>query len=255
MDERRRIKAVRISACIGLLVSIGVAQSCAPRPVYRAPMPPASRTPVPVPLPQPPAPPPAVQESAREPLPQDPKIKEQNLPSTGTSSAGVFKEPLTPWPAPPAQPDPPAPVIDDSSLLAKITASTKPQRAAALRLTEEGRKLIDGGAPGKGLPRLEQSIAIDSTNPYGYFYLAKAHHKLGRHKESLNFLDVAESRLAGEAYWLAEVHALRGENFRALGMTERAEASYSKALSINPGNRTAVEAISRPQSNPAAAPR
>jgi tetratricopeptide (TPR) repeat protein len=156
--------------------------------------------------------------------------------------------------APPAA-QPSQALPDDSSLLAKITPSTQPQRAASLRLTEEGRRLIDGGAPGKGLPRLEQSIAIDSTNPYGYFYLAKAHHKLGRYKESLNFLDVAESRLTGEAYWLAEVHALRGENFRALGMAERAEASFSKALSINPGNRTAAEAMARPQVNPPAPPR
>jgi tetratricopeptide (TPR) repeat protein len=197
---------------------------------------------------------PPVQESAR-PVPQEPKIKEQNLPKPSGSSGRVFKEPVTPWPAPPAQAEPAAPLSDDSSLLAKITASTQPQRAASLRLTEEGRKLIDGGAPGKGLPRLEQSIAIDSTNPYGYFFLAKAHHKLGRYKESLNFLEVAESRLSGEAYWLAEVYALRGENYRALGMPERAEASYGKALSVNPGNRTALEATSRPQSNPAAAPR
>jgi tetratricopeptide (TPR) repeat protein len=141
---------------------------------------------------------------------------------------------------------------DDSSLLAKITARTQPQRAASLRLVEEGRKLVDAGAPGKGLPRLEQSIAIDSSNPYAYFYLAKAHHKLGRYRESLNFLDVAESRLSSEPYWLAEVHALRGENFRALGMSERADASYTKALSINPGNPTAMEAMSRPQTIPAA---
>jgi tetratricopeptide (TPR) repeat protein len=139
---------------------------------------------------------------------------------------------------------------DDSSLLAKITPGTAPQRAASLRLTDEGRKLIDSGSPEKGLPRLEQSIAIDATNPYGYFYLAKAHNKLGRYKESLSFLDVAESRLGSEPYWLAEVYALRGENFRALGMADRAEASFSKALSINSGNRTASDAISRPAGNP-----
>jgi hypothetical protein len=195
-----------------------------------------------------------------KPLPREPEIREQNLPGSG---ARVSKEP---FPAPPqalkeapgsppaivAEPEPPAPLPDDSSLIAKITAGTHPQRAASLRLVEEGRKLVDAGAPAKGLPRLEQSLAIDSSNPYAYFYLAKAHHKLGRYRESLNFLDVAESRLSSEAYWMAEVYALRGENFRALGLSERAEASYSKALSINPGNRTAMEAASRPQSIPAA---
>jgi len=254
MDEPRNLSAGRVLAGVALLLLMGAALSCAPRPAYRAPLPPTSSAPAPAPAP----PPPPVQESVRKPYPEDSKIKEQNLPSSkGSGSARVPKEPPG---APatagiPAQPAQQPPLPDDSSLLAKIIPGTPPQRAASLRLTEEGRKLIDAGAPGKGLLRLEQSIAIDSTNPYGYFYLAKAHHKLGRYKESLNFLDVAESRLAGEPYWLAEVHALRGENFRALGMTERAEESFSRALSINSGNRTAAEAISRPQGNPAAVQR
>ena len=252
MDALKNKYAGKISAGIALLISVGVAQSCAPRPIYRAP-PPIGRAPAPAPLP----PLPPGQESIRKPFPEDSKIKEQNLPTRGTGATRVLKEtPAAPATTGiPAQPGQPAPLPDDSSLLAKITPGIPPQRAASLRLTEEGRKLIDAGAPAKGLQRLEQSITIDSTNPYGYFYLAKAHHKLGRYKESLNFLDVAESRLAAEPYWLAEVHALRGENFRALGMTERAEASFSRALSINSGNRTAAEAISRPQGNPAAVPR
>jgi len=251
MDEPRNINAPTVALWIGVLLLIGAGQGCAPRPTYRAPLPPPpiSRAPVPTPAP----PPPPVQESLRKPLPEDPKIKEQNLPTKGTNTGRILKEapPLPPTAGIPAQP----PLPDDSSLLAKIIPGTTPQRAASLRLTDEGRKLIDAGAPGRGLPRLEQSIAIDSTNPYGYFYLAKAHNKLGRYKESLSFLDVAESRLAGEPYWLAEVYALRGENFRALGMAERAEESFSKALSINSGNRTAAEAISRPSGNPAALPR
>jgi tetratricopeptide (TPR) repeat protein len=138
-------------------------------------------------------------------------------------------------------------------LLAKLTPGTPPQRAASLRLTEDGRKLLVAGDHAKALDRLEKTIVIDSTNPYGYFYLAKAHHALGRYKESLNFLDVAESRFAAEPFWLAEVHALRGENFRALGMSQKAEASYEQALRLNSGNRTAADAVSRLQAeNPPA---
>jgi tetratricopeptide (TPR) repeat protein len=133
-------------------------------------------------------------------------------------------------------------------LLAKITSSTPPQRAASLRLAEDGKRLLEARDYPRALNRLEKSLDIDSTNAYGYFYLAKAHYLTERYKESLNFLDVAESRLSGEPFWLAEVHALRGENFRALGMPDRAEQSYAKALTINSGNRTAVEAMSRLQS-------
>lgn len=243
----------RIFIGAALVAVISATYSCAPRPVYRTPLPQSSRAPIPAPAPQPPPSPP-VQETIRKPLPQESKIKEQTLPTKGTSTAPVLKE----APADPGNsvsPDLQPALPDDSSLLSKITPGTAPQRAASLRLTEEGKRLLDAGDATKALNRLERTIAIDSTNGYGYFYLAKAHYRLGRYRESLNFLDVAESGLAGEPFWLAEVFALRGENFRALGMTERAEANFSKALSINSGNRTASEAMSRLQNDPIAGPR
>ena len=121
--------------------------------------------------------------------------------------------------------------------------------AASLRLTEEGKKLLDAGEPAKALTRLEKTIAIDSTNPYGYFYLAKAQYRLGRYKESLNFLDIAESRLSGEPFWLSEIHALRGEDYRAQGQLQKAEASYLQAVRLNSGNRTAADALSHLQAD------
>lgn len=217
-------------------VAVWVAASCAPRPPYRPPAPPA--------VVRAPQPPPA-QESVKKPLAQEAKIREQDLKTKGAIPSSGAKD------APKSANGgegraAPAPLPDDSSLLAKITPATSPQRAASLRLTDEGRKLLDSGDAAKALGRLEKTIVIDSTNPYGYFYLAKAQFQLGRYKDSLNFLDVAESRLnVKEPFWLAEVHALRGENYRALGMTQRAEASYAQALRLNSGNRIAAEAMSR----------
>jgi hypothetical protein len=187
------------------------------------------------------------QESPNRPLPQEAKIREQDLKKP---SPPVLRDNSkeTRGLEPRVTPEAPGPALrDDSSLLAKITPGTSPQRAASLRLTEEGRKLLDAGDPNRALSRFEKTIAIDSTNPYGYFYLAKTHYRLGRYKESLNFLDVAESRLNGEPFWLSEVYALQGENLRALGMIEKAESSYNHALSLNSGNRTASDALSRLQ--------
>jgi tetratricopeptide (TPR) repeat protein len=233
-------------------VIFAATQSCAPRQPYRPA--PASRAPMITPAPKSPPAPPPVRETTRKPLPEEAKIQEQDVTTKETRNSRVLKEgPLPPAGAmSPAQPALQPALPDDSSLLAKITPGTSPQRAASLRLAEDGRKLLDAGDTTRALNRLEQTITIDSTNGYGYFYLAKAHYKLGRYKESLNFLDVAESRLESEPFWLAEVLALRGENYRALGMTERADASFSKALSINSGNRTASEAISRMQDDAAA---
>lgn len=225
-----------------------IAAGCAPRPPYRPPLPPAGSAPATSRAPEPA--PPAREEASRKPLPQEAKIREQDLkpgvlpPSSRAKDAG--RDPAIGDSRPAGEPATP-PLADDSSLLAKITAATPPQRAASLRLTEEGRKLLDAGDAQKALGRLEKTIVIDSTNPYGYYYLAKAQYRLGRYKESLNFLDVAESRLEKEPFWLAEVQALRGENYRALGMTQKAEASYTQALRLNSGNRTAAEALSRLQ--------
>lgn len=206
--------------------------------------------------PPPPVYPPLPQESERSPLPRDPRIREQDLKSKAPQSYPAGKEssaqqaklgqyPAAPEPIAPLPTPPPLP--DDSSLLAKITPGVTPQRAASLRLTDEGSKLLEAGEPAKALARLERTIVIDSTNAYGYFYLAKAHYQLGRYRESLNFLGVAESRLSGEPFWLAEIYALRGDDYRGLGQAQRAEESYLQALKLNSGNRTAVDGLARLQ--------
>ena len=231
--------------------------ACEPPRVYRMPVPPSSNTILGPRVPQTPAPippsPPA--EVARKPLPQETKIREQDLKSRAPSANSPVRETKEPTrqssinenratpesTVAPAPAPPPPPLPDDSSLLAKITPGISPQRAASLRLTAVFHEL------GKALTRLEKTIVIDSSNAYGYFYLAKAQYRLGRYQQSLNFLDVAESRLSGEPFWLAEVHALRGENYRALGQGQKAESSYLQALRLNSGNHTAADALTRLQ--------
>ncbi|HXV81172.1 MAG TPA: tetratricopeptide repeat protein [Candidatus Binatia bacterium] len=220
-----------------------VMEGCAPRPLrptLRSTLPPASPARVsPTPSSSP------VEEPPRTPLPQEAKIREQDLKTRNLILPPGAEETME---SPSVTPEAPTgPLPDDSSLLAKITPGTSPRRAASLRLTEEGRKLLEAGDAPRALSRLEKTIVIDSTNPYGYFYLAKAHYQFGRYKESLSFLDVTESRLREEPFWLAEVHALRGENYRALGMVDKAEASYAEALRLNSGNRTASDALARLQ--------
>ena len=179
------------------IASLITCAACEPPRPYRIPVPPVSnpviRTP---PLAPSPVPPPA--ETARKPFPQEPKIGEQNLKDKPQPERGPGKETKEPASLPNADeslpvPEPTRPPLaDDSSLLAKITPGVTPQRAASLHLTEEGKKLLESGDPAKALARLEKTIVIDSTNPYGYFYLAKAQYRLGRYRESLNFLDIVK---------------------------------------------------------------
>ena len=225
-------------------------QSCAPQRPYRIPVPASAAKPQPVPAPMPSPPTSPDAEPRSRSMPPDPKIREQDLKTNEKVQSPITTSKETPAPIAPPETLTPAkpPVTDDSSLLAKINPGTPPQRAVSLRLSEEARKLIDSGEYAKALSRLERAIALDSTNAYGHFLLARTQFGLKRYKDSLNFLEVAEARLGAEAFWLSEVYALRGENFRALGMADRAEESYAKALAINPENRTAAEALSLNQS-------
>lgn len=132
---------------------------------------------------------------------------------------------------------------EELSLIAKITPETSPQHAVSLRLAEEGRKLLETQEYEKGLSKLEKAITIDSRNRYGYYYLAKAHYHLTHYVQSLNFLEIAESTFVEEPNWLARVFSLRGNNYDALNLFERADVSYTKALKLDPNNRVAFERI------------
>lgn len=239
----------RLLLCWVALAAFVSIVSCAPPRVYRSPAPrPAA----------PPSPAPSPSQTSRNPPTESAPVLEQSK----IKEEDVKEKRALPPPAArdqgqraPSVREEPRPLPDDSSLIAKINPRTSPQRAASLRLTEEGRKLLDSGEYPKALARLEKTIAIDSTNPYGYFYLAKAHYRLGHYKDSLNFLDVAESLMAGQPYWLAEVFALKGDNFRALGLPQQADSSYSQALRLNPGNRGAIEGSSSLRGEAPPAPR
>ncbi len=135
----------------------------------------------------------------------------------------------------------------EASLIGKIDSRTPPQQAASLRLTEDGRKLIESGHNTKALSHLEKTLAIDSNNPYVYFYLAKAHFNLAHYRQSVDFLDVAEARLDSHSYWMAKVFSLKGENFQAMGLLKEANHSYAEALRLNPKNQKAAVGLNHVQ--------
>src|SRR5512143_2330591 len=162
----------QLSKWTGYSMIIALLWSCAPQRPYRAPTPsngapaPSARVTPPPAIPQP-APP---VETVRKPLPQESKIREQDIRAKPAPSAAQkdVKEPVKsasvtePRSSSESTTPPTPPLADDSSLLAKITPGVSPQRAASLRLTEEGRKLLDAGDPAKAISRLERTIVIDS---------------------------------------------------------------------------------------------
>jgi tetratricopeptide (TPR) repeat protein len=99
-------------------------------------------------------------------------------------------------------------VLPNRSLLAGISSNTTSRRAAALRFAERGRKLIQTKEYQKSISFLEKALNLDAS-PFIYYYLARAHYHLGNNQGSLNFLEVAESRLSAQPEWAEELAALR----------------------------------------------
>jgi tetratricopeptide (TPR) repeat protein len=99
-------------------------------------------------------------------------------------------------------------VLPNRSLLAGISPNVTSRRAAALRLAERGRTLIQNKEYQKAISFLEKGLSLDAS-PFIHYYLAWAHYYLGNNQGSLNFLEVAESRLSAQPEWVEELAALR----------------------------------------------
>ena len=101
-----------------------------------------------------------------------------------------------------------ADVLPNGSLLKGINRSTPARRAAAFRLAETGRTLLQQGQTRKAIYFLEKALGMDAS-PSFHFYLARAHFQLADYQSSRRFLQVAESGLYGHPEWLPEVIALK----------------------------------------------
>jgi len=109
-----------------------------------------------------------------------------------------------------------------------------------MKLLQQGRALLQGETYKAALARFEQAVGIDTTNPYSHYFIARAHYFLENYRESLDFLDLAELRLAADVRWLAEVHVLRARNAAALGSQGQADINYVRALRLDPRHAFAL---------------
>jgi tetratricopeptide (TPR) repeat protein len=136
-------------------------------------------------------------------------------------------------------------VEDDGSLVAKIDRATPPRRAAALRLTEQGRAHLAAGEPARAIEILERAVAIDARSPYAYYFLAQAHVEARHPGMARSFVARAEQLFAGNPYWLGRAHALHGRLAEDGGRIDEARAEYTRALAVWPQNADASSGLAR----------
>ena len=137
------------------------------------------------------------------------------------------------------------PVVVDKPLTELIQPETSPQRAASLRLTEEGKAYLQSGNLIKASEALEKAITIDTSNPYAYYYFERLRSEKGEYKQSLGLLSKAEILFKDNQFWLSNVYSLMGRNHESLFQYNNAKKRYEQALKLNEENIEVKEGIER----------
>jgi hypothetical protein len=96
----------------------------------------------------------------------------------------------------------------NSSLLSAIGRGTSSKRAAALRLVESGRTLIQAGENRRAVAVLERALSLEAS-PFVYFYLARAHYYLADYQRAAEFVEIAEALFYRQPDWSEELFKLK----------------------------------------------
>jgi len=171
----------------------------------------------------------------------------EEAPLGGTSVAPP-PPPSMPRPVDPA-PEAPAPVataMEPGPVVDQIGPATPPNVAAALQLIEEGRRLQTRGGRNQAREHFERAVAIDPTNAYGYFFLARVHFFNRNYDQAIAFASRAVALGARlDPPWLGRVYALQGAVFEEAGRYPDARAAYRRAVATDPHNLTAQVGLGR----------
>ncbi len=218
LNETRRLVGL-----MGVVVLLGGGCLAAPRPQRLVPPPVAAPvTPTATPSPTPETPPsPLIETEAGE-------VEEE--PETGPMS----EDPAGELPA-----EPP-------SLLTRIDAQTPPNVAAAVRLVEEGRALLEQQSYDRALDRLERALVIDPSNAYSYYFLARLHFEQRAYDQAIAFADKSAVLSArADRLWAARAYVLQGAVFEQAGRYVDARAAYRRALAADPRSLAAQVGVTR----------
>lgn len=93
----------------------------------------------------------------------------------------------------------------EESVTSDKAAEENPRVAAALQLTDQGRRLLEDRKPDKAIRVLEQAVSLDSTNGQAYYYLSEAWMMKGSAAQANEFNHLAEIHLKEDSEWMIRV--------------------------------------------------
>ncbi len=85
-----------------------------------------------------------------------------------------------------------------------------PRAQASLRLTEQGRVLLEDGKTGDAIRTLERAINLSPNNGLNYYYLSEAWLFKGKFEQAEEFNRLAEIYLKESPEWTQKVMVQRG---------------------------------------------
>ena len=91
----------------------------------------------------------------------------------------------------------------------KDQGALSPRAQASLRLTEQGRALLESGRPDDAIGMLEQAINLNPANGLNYYYLSEAWLFKGRLGQAEEFNGLAELYLEESPEWRRRVKEQR----------------------------------------------
>jgi hypothetical protein len=167
----------------------------------------------------------------------------------GPQAPGLTPTPVAVAALPPqaaGSPDTLASSPELESLLTHIGPTTPPNVAAAMRLVEDGRQQMQQGRYDRALDRFERAVAIDPSNPYGYYFLAQLHFATKKYDQAVAFASRAVVLSARTDHvLLGRSYDLQGAAFEAVGRYPDARKAYEKAIEADPSNVAARLGMAR----------
>lgn len=161
---------------------------------------------------------------------------------TATATPEIPSEPETLVEAAPEDLSPPR----GESLDSMIASAGAPNVAAALRLVEQGRQLIEQGRPDAAIDPLERAVSIDPASAQGYYYLAVLHYDRANYSQALAFANRAVVLAnSGGHGWTARAYVLQATILERVGRYPDARTAYSRALDSEPANVSARVGLAR----------
>jgi tetratricopeptide (TPR) repeat protein len=134
----------------------------------------------------------------------------------------------------------------NESVLGIIGTSTTPNVAAALRLIEDGRLLLEHERYDQARERFERAVSIDPTSLYGYYFLAQVSYRQQNYAQASAFAGRAAGLAArADPAWQARISALQGAVYEAIGRYPEARQAYQQAMRVDPSNAAARNALAR----------